>query len=69
MKVENRSPTTTATAVAMMRDRKRATFKFLPIKKDVFNYEHSGFRLALLKTTLLQDDGPTFLGAGNRTVS
>jgi hypothetical protein len=41
MNVENRSPTTTATAIAMVSDLKRATLRFLPIRKDVFNYDHS----------------------------
>src|SRR5690348_183509 len=52
MKVEKRSPTTTATAIAMTNDRKRATLRFLPIREYVFNYDHLGFASVVLKPLL-----------------
>src|SRR5712692_2682294 len=61
MNVENRSPTTTATAIAMTSERKRATSRFLPIRKDVFNYDHPGFVCAVLKPLLGKTMGLFFL--------
>ena len=69
MNVENRSPTTTATAIAMMRDRNRTTLKFLPIRNVVFNYDHSGFSLAPLRPLLSETRSIFSLRAGNRMIS